>query len=192
MHGICKLQTLIGLAAAYDLNDHAFDRAFLDAFIPHGKLKSHLMNFSAPDLSQHPPRSVRIRLGGYVILPRMLDKCRAEIKGTNGPYHYACPIDQRFLNFVGVDAGALKDEVAKGAGDGDILTWIRKHASNARSDWEIAQWSAHQEITAPAAAESREFVNEQIKSAGLDKRDDLATWFDWLDADDFVSYGGKA
>ncbi|RBP37278.1 uncharacterized protein DUF5069 [Roseimicrobium gellanilyticum] len=150
------------------------------------------MNFSAPDLSQHPPRSVRIRLGGYVILPRMLDKCRAEIKGTQGPYHYACPIDQRFLQFTGVDAEALKAEVSKGLGDGELLAWIQKNGKTPRSDWEIHHWSAHQEATAPGAFESREFVNEQIKSAGLDKRSDLATWFDWLDADDFVSYGGKA
>ncbi|QIF05292.1 DUF5069 domain-containing protein [Roseimicrobium sp. ORNL1] len=150
------------------------------------------MNFSAPDLSEHPPRSVRIRLGGYVILPRMLDKCRAEIKGTQGPYHYACPIDQRFLQFTGVDSDALKAEVAKGLGDGELLEWIQKNAKNARADWEISQWSAHQESTAPGATGSREFVNEQIKTAGLDKRSDLATWFDWLDADDYVSYGGKA
>jgi hypothetical protein len=150
------------------------------------------MNFSAPDLSQHPPRSVRTRLGGYVILPRMLDKCRAEIKGTQGPYHYACPIDQRFLQFTGVDSDALKAEVAKGLGDGELLEWIQKNAKSTRSEWEISQWSAHQEATSPASPDSREFVNEQIKTAGLDKRNDLATWFDWLDADDYVSYGGKA
>jgi hypothetical protein len=150
------------------------------------------MNFSAPDLSQHPPRSVRTRLGGYVILPRMLDKCRAEISGTNGPYHYACPIDQRFLEFAGVDAAALKAEVARGTGDVELLAWIQKNGSHSRTGWEIAQWSAHQETTTPASPDSREFVNEQIKSAGLDKRDDLGTWFDWLDADDYVSYGGKA
>ena len=191
MHEMCELQTLMRGATAYVHNDHASDPVPLDAQFA---WKSNLnpMNFSAPDLSQHPPRSVRTRLGGYVILPRMLDKCRAEISGTNGPYHYACPIDQRFLEFAGVDPEALKAEVAKGAGDSDLLAWIQKHGSHSRSGWEIAQWSAHQEATAPAAAGSRDFVNEQIKSAGLGNRDDLGTWFDWLDADDYVSYGGKA
>ena len=32
---------------------------------------------NAPDLTQRPPRSPRVRLGGFVILPRMLDKGRA-------------------------------------------------------------------------------------------------------------------
>ena len=40
--------------------------------------------------------------------------------------------------------------------------------------------------------ESREFVGKSIAEAGLGQREDLATWFDWLDADDYVSYGGKA
>ncbi len=35
------------------------------------------MPLHTPDLTQFPPRSPRVRLGGYVILPRMLDKGRA-------------------------------------------------------------------------------------------------------------------
>ena len=38
-------------------------------------------NLNAPDLTQHPPRSPRGRLGGYVILPRCLDKGRATLAG---------------------------------------------------------------------------------------------------------------
>jgi uncharacterized protein DUF5069 len=151
-----------------------------------------MINFSAPDLTQHPPRSCRTRLGGYVILPRMLDKCRAVIAGKNGPYHYACPIDQRFLGFAGIDPEELKAEVAKGLGDGEILKWIEEHAKNKRADWEIAQWSAFREASGPGDNGSREFVNGCIKEGGFDHREDLVTWFDWLDADDFASYGGKA
>jgi len=151
-----------------------------------------MINFSAPDLNQHPPRSPRTRLGGYVILPRMLDKCRAEIAGKQGPYHYACPIDQRFLEFAGIDAEALKTEVAKGKGDGEILKWIEDNRKNKHSDWEIAQWSAYRESAAPGDNDSRAFVSESIKTAGMDHREDLSTWFEWLDADDFASYGGKA
>ena len=47
----------------------------------------------APDLTKRPPRSPRVRLGGLVILPRMLDKGRAAIAGTIGDYHYDCPLD---------------------------------------------------------------------------------------------------
>ena len=51
---------------------------------------------NSPDLTKQPPRSPRVRLGGYVILPRMLDKGRATVAGKNGEYHYACPLDRRF------------------------------------------------------------------------------------------------
>lgn len=150
------------------------------------------MNYSAPDLTQHPPRSVRVRLGGYVLLPRMIDKCRAELAGKNGPYHYNCPLDQRLLAFAGVDADAFKAEVATGKGDAELLTWFQEHQKNKRSDWEIAQWSTFRETAAPADNESREFVSSSIADAKLGHREDLATWFDWLDADDYASYGGKA
>ena len=41
---------------------------------------------NAPDLTQRPPAAHRVRLGGYVILPRMLDKGRATIAGKNGEF----------------------------------------------------------------------------------------------------------
>ncbi len=46
-------------------------------------------NTYPPDLTQRPPRSPRVRLGGYVILPRMLDKGRAALAGKLGEYHFA-------------------------------------------------------------------------------------------------------
>ena len=63
-----------------------------------------------PDLTKQAPRSARVRLGGYVTLPRMLDKGRATLAGKNGEYHYACPMDQRLLDFLGLDAEVLKKQ----------------------------------------------------------------------------------
>ena len=113
------------------------------------------MATNTPDLTKQPPRSPRVRLGGYVILPRMLDKGRATIAGKNGEYHYACPLDQRFLEFTGVDPKALKKELAKGKSDGEILKWIQTHAKHKRTDPEIAAWSAFAEQRVPADSESR-------------------------------------
>jgi hypothetical protein len=62
------------------------------------------MSNNTIDLTQRPPRSARSRLGGYALLPRMLDKGRATLAGKNGEYHYNCPLDQNFLRFVGIDA----------------------------------------------------------------------------------------
>ncbi len=149
------------------------------------------MNLHAPDLTQHPPRSPRVRLGGYAILPRCLDKGRAELAGKNGEYHFACPLDERFLNYAGVDPAALKKELAKGKSDGEILEWIQAHAKHKRTDVEVAAFTAYAERNTPSDTESRAFFNDLHAKAGA-KREDVVTWFDLLDLDDYVSYGGKA
>lgn len=142
------------------------------------------------DLTKQPPRSPRVRLGGYVILPRCLDKGRAAINGKNGEYHYACPLDQRFLEFAGVDPEALKKELAAGKGDGEILEWIQANAKHKRTDGEILAWSAHQESRAPSDVESREYFHK-LHSQVAPKREDISNWFELLDVDDYASYGGK-
>lgn len=148
------------------------------------------MPLSNPDLTQFPPRSARVRLGGFVILPRSLDKCRASLAGKNGDYHYACPLDQRFFTFVGLDPEALKVEVAKGKGDGELLEWIMANATLKRTMPEIIAWSAWQENAPPTAVEVRDYFSNLHKQAAPN-RTDIANWFDLLDVDDFASYGGK-
>ncbi len=143
-----------------------------------------------PDLTQRPPRSARTRLGGFVILPRILDKCRAFLNDKNGEYHYACPLDQRFFAFTGIDPEALKAEVAKGLGDGALLTWIQANAPIQHADHEIEAWSRFRENSAPGDNGSRNYISGAIEQAGGAERDDLATWFEWLDFDDYMSFGG--
>ena len=146
---------------------------------------------NAPDLTKRPPRSPRVLLGGYAILPRMLDKGRAHIAGLAGEYHYNCPMDQRFLAFAGLDAGALKKQLAAGKGDVDILAWIEKTAKNKHSEAEIANWSAYAAVRTPSDVESRQYFNE-LHGKACAKREDITTWFDLLDLDDYVSFGGAA
>jgi hypothetical protein len=145
----------------------------------------------APDLRKQPPRSPRVRLGGYAILPRILDKGRATLAGTQGEYNYSCPTDQQFFEFVGLDPEALKAQLAQGKGDGEILAWITATARHPRNDAEIAAWSAYQDQRAPTDWDSREFYTGEHKRIAPD-RTDLCTWFDLLDLDDYVTFGGKA
>lgn len=147
------------------------------------------MPLHTPDLTQFPPRSPRVRLGGHVILPRMLDKGRAALAGKNGEYHYACPMDQWLLTFLGVNPEVLKKELGKS--DGEILEWIEKNADHKRSPEEIAAWSAMMERRTPSDVETREYFNGLHKAAAP-QRKDVVTWFDLLDVDDFASFGGKA
>jgi len=160
----------------------AFDRRTL-------KIKS--MNYSAPDLTAYPPRSPRARLGGYAILPRLLDKCRATLAQKNGEYHYACPTDQRFLQFTGIDPEKLKAEIAKGLSDTEVLAWITANAPKQRMEWEIAQWTASVNQAVPEGNESREFFNQLVTAAKIAHREDVQSWFDYIEWDDYVTFGGK-
>jgi len=146
------------------------------------------MSLHTPDLTKFPPRSPRVRLGGYAILPRCLDKGRATIAGKNGDYHYACPLDHQFLDFVGIDPEALKKELDKS--DTEVLEWIHKNAKHQRAPQEIALWTHWQDNRAPDNTDGREYLNELHKK-GAPKREDISTWFDVLDMDDYVSFGGK-
>jgi len=148
-------------------------------------------NISAPDLTKRPPRSPRIRLGGYVLLPRMLDKGRAEIAGQSGDYHYNCPLDQHFVNFVGIDPAALRKELAAGKGDGEILNWVNETAQFKRTPWEIEQWSEYMQRRGPNSdAESLQYFTDMIRQSS-ETREDVKTWADVLDLDDHVTFGGK-
>lgn len=142
------------------------------------------------DLTQRPPRSPRVRLGGFVILPRILDKGRALLAGKNGEYNYACPMDQRFLEFAGIEAEGLKQQLAAGKGDGEILEWVRQNSRRKPTEAEIHAWSSWQEQRTASDVESREFFHG-VHAKIAAKREDIATWFDLLDLDDYVSYGGK-
>jgi hypothetical protein len=149
------------------------------------------MPIQAPDLTKSPPRSPRVRLGGYPILPRMLDKGRATLAGTQGEYSFGCPTDERFLDFVGVTADALKAQLAQGKGDWETLQWVQANGTHQRGPSEIAAWAAWADGVAPETVEGRAFYNEVVAKIGPE-RTDLVTWFDMLDLDDYVSFGGRA
>lgn len=146
---------------------------------------------NAPDLTKQAPRSARVRLGGYVILPRMIDKGRATIAGKEGEFHYNCPLDQQFVEFTGIDPEAMKKQLEAGKSDSEILAWIQSTAKQKRSAVEIREWSHYQDYRGPSDLESRQFFND-YHAKMAPQREDVTSWFDILDIDDFVSYGGKA
>lgn len=146
---------------------------------------------SAPDLTQRPPRSPRTRLGGFVLLPRMLDKGRATLAGKNGEYHYNCPLDQHLLNFIGIDPKKLLAVLKKGQGDGEVLAWIQANAKHQRTAWEIQQWSDYHDRRGPDSdAETLAFFSNYVSKL-TKTREDIKTWADLLDLDDYVTFGGK-
>lgn len=148
------------------------------------------VSYRAPDLRKHPPRSPRTRLGGFAHLPRMIDKARAVASGTVGDYHYDCPFDQQLLGFVGISAESFLTEVKAGRSDAELLAFIRSQANPKRHTFEIEAWSRSFEAWTPSVPDKREFFNN-VHRQNAPHRDDISTWCDWVELDDFVTFGGQ-
>ena len=134
--------------------------------------------------------ALRARLGGFVHLPRLIDKARAVAAGRNGDYHYECPFDQKFFAFTGLAAAAFMAEVKAGRSDSELLAYVQATAQPKRGGSEIAAWSAWMEQWTPSTPDARAFFND-IHRQNAANRDDIATWFDWIELDDFVTFGGR-
>ncbi|MBL8042317.1 MAG: DUF5069 domain-containing protein [Nitrospira sp.] len=91
-------------------------------------------------------RSPRERLGGYVILPRLIDKVRLHAQGLlPEPYvpfllRPGLPLDGRFLAFTGLQPEALRQAVLSNDDDEAILAWVTATALLHTSQ-EIEAWS---------------------------------------------------
>jgi hypothetical protein len=95
----------------------------------------------APNLTTgNVPRSPRATLAAYVIAGRTLDKCRADLAGTLGEYHFDCPLDNLFFDFTGITADAFKTFVATGADDDAVAAWITEN-SKVTEPREVIQWN---------------------------------------------------
>jgi len=148
------------------------------------------VNFNAPDLTRHPPRSPRTRLGGFVHLPRLIDKARAVAAGRNGDFHYECPFDQRFFNYTGISAAAFMAEIKAGKSDSELLAYVTANTQPKRHPSEIVAWSEWMERWTVSVPDTRTFFND-VHRQNAPHRDDIATWFDWIELDDFVTFGGR-
>ncbi len=144
------------------------------------------------DLTQRPPRSFRVRLGGYVILARMLDKGRATLAKKNGEYNYNSTTDQRVVQFLGFDPDALLKELAAGKGDGEILEWVQAHSKAPRAPWEIEAWSAFMEKRGPDSDTETLTMFADYLGQHSKTREDGKTWFEAIELDDYTRFGGKA
>ncbi len=131
---------------------------------------------------------MRVRIGGYAHLGRLLDKARASLAGKAGEYHYNCALDKHFFAFTGIDHEEMLTAIKSANSDTEMLEWVRTHTKRLPS--EIYAWSAWVEQHGPGGAAGHEWIAEVIKASAGD-RDDVRSFADLLDLDDYVSYGGK-
>jgi Domain of unknown function (DUF5069) len=141
---------------------------------------------SAKDLSKQAPTSPRVRTGGYAVLSRALDKCRSEIAGTTGEYHYACPLDMMLFDFKGVAAADVKKLIETGSSDEDIAIWM-DGTGHPKSEAEKAEWSDGLEAARPYDnPEKKDWFIGVCAEAKCDPA--TSTLFDFLEADDKTTF----
>ena len=142
------------------------------------------------DLTKESPRSPRIRVGGYAILGRTIDKCRALVAGDVGEYHFNCPLDNTLFGFKGVQGEDFKAQIENGASDQQMAEWLDQSGEK-RTPEEIKRWSDEVEANRPYDnPEQRDWFVEQTKPLGLDPA--KATLFDYLVADDLACHAQAA
>ena len=133
------------------------------------------------DLRSQYPRSLKDRLGPYVHLPRMIDKCRARLAGTLGDYRYLCPLDTFFLDFLEVDSETFLQAVHDHT-DQEILEWVQNHGKS-RSESEIHEWNRRMVSRGPDTQEKWKYflsIRDTIDST----RKDIVTWGELLDLEE--------
>jgi quercetin dioxygenase-like cupin family protein len=90
----------------------------------------------AKDLTSVDARPLDAELDGYAWIPRMLDKARATLAGTNGSYMFGCPVDHTCMARLGVDPELVLEFAGRYAEDRDVLEALQRHGiPSAREAW---------------------------------------------------------
>ncbi len=130
------------------------------------------------------PRSPYEKLGGYVHLPRLIDKAKLHRQGLLKGYDYKTTgFDKHLLAFLKLDSDAFEEAVNRLEDDQAILNWVRengvKHSSEAIQQWNEAMISRHPDT----AAKKARFAHF-LKEAGGNGRQDIRTYFDFIEFDE--------
>ena len=130
------------------------------------------------------PRSPYEKLGGYVHLPRLIDKAKLHRKGLLDGYNYkTVGFDKHLLSFLKLDAEAFEEAVNRLDDDAAILKWVQencaKHSVEAIEHWNQAMVSRH-----PDTAAKKARFTHFLKESGGAGRKDIRTYFDLIEFDE--------
>ena len=130
------------------------------------------------------PRSPYDKLGGYVHLPRLIDKARLHRKGLLDGYNYkTVGFDKHLLTFLKLDGDAFEEIANQSENDAAILKWVREngtqHSPEAIELWNQAMISRHPDT----AAKKARFLHF-LKQSGGAGRNDIRTYFDLIEFDE--------
>ena len=134
------------------------------------------------DLRTLIPRSMREKLEGYVHLPRMIDKCRAKLAGTEGEYIYPCPMDYRLMEYAGITSEQFTAAVQASSTDEEIALWFRTSARK-HSAADLGEWNEMMLKRGPSTPEKQDYF-DKLRDAVDPSRTDLTAWSDLQDLEE--------
>jgi len=147
----------------------------------------YMLELQVKDLTKEPPRSPFVRLGGFSILARTIDKCRAQVAGTLGNYEFNCGLDQMLFKFIDMNADDFKEHVSRGHNDEAVLLWMKEYGVS-KTDEEITVWSNGVDtLTYYHDSEEHDWFVGECARLGLDPQ--KTSLFQYLDEDDKISFG---
>jgi hypothetical protein len=134
------------------------------------------------DLRDHPPRSSLVQLGGIYFLARTIDKTRAKIQGTLGPYKIQPGISGYVFEALGITEEQFTEIVASGMSDADIVEWVHANTDSAKYD-------ALNEMLINRKIRDDEHRAQVLPAYPLlNDHPDLWNWFEIFELDDVWMY----
>jgi hypothetical protein len=134
------------------------------------------------DLRQHPPRSPRDMLGGIYFLARTIDKTRAKIQGTLGPYKIQPGISGYVFEGLGITEDQFTEAVRNAKSDDDVVKWVHANA-------DAAKYAALNDMLVNRRIRDDEHRAQVLPAYPLlGSRPDLWNWFEIFELDDVWMY----
>jgi hypothetical protein len=120
-------------------------------------------------------------LGGYIHLPRLIDKSRLSRQGLLHGYNYkTLGFDKHLLSFLGVDGDEFEEAANSLESDQAILDWVCSHGVQ-RSESEIAAWNQRQIEKRPDNPEKLARFRRILQEVGGSAESGVETYFDLIE-----------
>ena len=130
-------------------------------------------------------RSPYIQCGGIYYFPRMLDKIRLHA-ATQLRIDYQANLgggfDARCLSFLWIEYAPLVERVKQGGTDEEILEWAFNQGRTPSAE-EIEIWNDFMRKRG-WKDEMSERLAQRKRESGIPERDDIQTFFDYIDIDE--------
>jgi hypothetical protein len=132
------------------------------------------------------PRSPRETMGGWMHLPRYIDKIRLHLAGKlHADYqpNFGKGFDGAWLKAAGLTHEQFIEVVKNSITDGQVADWVLANVKKSDTD---KQAHAAGMFDYPKAGDRamQDRLKQRKEAAGLSHRDDLKTFVDFIDADE--------